>query len=132
MLVAAFAVVSVLRWCCSARPILGAGGVLRRLPEARQPRPAPAASRNRRGRPERDLAVVVAIGLTLTMLVVVLVLQLNLRNEYLGASVFDAPTLVASDLFDDEVAQLQGMETNGTGDVTLHRHPDAARQPRWR
>jgi len=63
-------------------------------------------------------AVVVAIGLTLTVLAVVLVLQLNLRNEYLGASVFDAPTLVASDLFDDEVAQLQQMETNGSGDVT--------------
>jgi len=63
-------------------------------------------------------AVVVAIGLTLTVLAVVLVLQLNLRNEYLGASVFDAPTLVASDLFDDEVAQLKAMETNGSGDVT--------------
>jgi putative ABC transport system permease protein len=63
-------------------------------------------------------AVVVAIGLTLTVLAVVLVLQLNLRNEYLGASVFDAPTLVASDLFDDEVAQLHQMEQDASGDVT--------------
>src|SRR5690606_5534517 len=61
--------------------------------------------------------VVVAIGLTLTVLAVVLVLQLNLRNEYLGASVFDAPTLVASDLFDDEVAQLAAMRSPGS-DIT--------------
>jgi putative ABC transport system permease protein len=52
------------------------------------------------------------------VLAVVLVLQLNLRNEYLGASVFDAPTLVASDLFDDEVAQLHQMEQDASGDVT--------------
>ena len=40
-----------------------------------------------------------------------------MSNEYLGASVFDAPTLVASDLFDDEVAALQALKDKG-GDIT--------------
>src|SRR5690606_22169375 len=40
-------------------------------------------------------------------LVVVQALAVNLRNEFLGASVFDAPTLVASDLFPDEMETLQ-------------------------
>ena len=62
-------------------------------------------------------SVVISVGLALAMLVVVLVLQVNLRNEYLGASVFDAPTLVASDLFDDEVELLQAMKDEGS-DVT--------------
>ena len=43
--------------------------------------------------------------------------QVNLRNEYLGASVFDAPTLVASDLFDDEVEALQALKAEGS-DIT--------------
>jgi putative ABC transport system permease protein len=51
------------------------------------------------------------------MLVVVLVLEVNLRNEYLGASVFDAPTFVASDLFEDEVETLETMRNTGS-DVT--------------
>jgi putative ABC transport system permease protein len=60
-------------------------------------------------------AVVVSIGLALSMLVLVLVLEINLRNEYLGASVFDAPTLVASDLFEDEVEALEGLAAAGSG-----------------
>jgi putative ABC transport system permease protein len=44
----------------------------------------------------------------------VLVLEVNLRNEYLGASVFDAPSFVASDLFEDEVVTLQQMKDTGT------------------
>ena len=95
--------------------VLRAG--LRALPEARN-RVLRHGLREIAGPGQSTSAVVVAIGLTLTVLAVVLVLQLNLRNEYLGASVFDAPTLVASDLFDDEASQLQGMEANGSGDVT--------------
>lgn len=60
-------------------------------------------------------AVVVSIGLALSMLVVVLVLEVNLRNEYLGASVFDAPTLVASDLFEDEVEALAALTLEDAG-----------------
>ncbi|MBN9316760.1 MAG: FtsX-like permease family protein [Devosia sp.] len=58
-------------------------------------------------------SVVVSVGMALAMLVVVLVLQVNLGNEYLGASVFDAPTLVASDLFEDEVATIETMQAEG-------------------
>jgi putative ABC transport system permease protein len=54
-------------------------------------------------------SVVVSAGMALTMLIVVLVLQANLRQEFFGASAFDAPTLVASDLFPDEVETLAAM-----------------------
>jgi putative ABC transport system permease protein len=47
-------------------------------------------------------------------LIVVLVLQANMRQEFLGASAFDAPTLVASDLFPDEVETLQTMAAPGS------------------
>ncbi|MDB5530683.1 MAG: hypothetical protein JWR51_3786 [Devosia sp.] len=59
-------------------------------------------------------AVVVAAGMALTMLTVVLVLQGNLRQEFLGASSFDVPTFVASDLFPDEVDTLAAMSGRGT------------------
>ncbi|MET3896855.1 putative ABC transport system permease protein [Devosia sp. UYZn731] len=62
-------------------------------------------------------AVVVAAGMALTMLTVVLVLQGNLRQEFLGASSFDVPTFVASDLFPDEVDTLAAMSGPGT-DIT--------------
>ncbi|MBF0679176.1 MAG: FtsX-like permease family protein [Devosia sp.] len=71
------------------------------------------------GSKSATMAVVVSIGLALSMLVVIIVLQNNLRQEYLGASVFDAPTLVASDLFDDEVADLEAMATAGSGMTKL-------------
>jgi len=61
------------------------------------------------GAPGNSAAIIVSIGLALATLVVVLVLGTNLRNEFLGASVFDAPTLVASDLFPDEVDSLAAM-----------------------
>jgi putative ABC transport system permease protein len=59
-------------------------------------------------------SVFISVGMTLAMLVVVLVLQQNLASEYLGASVFDAPTLVASDLFEDEVETIDGLKAEGT------------------
>ena len=59
-------------------------------------------------------SVVVSVGLALAMLVVVLALEVNLRNEYLGASVFDVPTFVASDLFEDEVQALAGLKQSGS------------------
>lgn len=59
-------------------------------------------------------SVVVAAGMALAMLIVVLVLQGNLRQEFLGASSFDVPTLVASDLFPDEVDTLRGLSGPGT------------------
>ena len=59
-------------------------------------------------------SVVVSVGMALAMLIVVLVLQGNLRQEFFGASAFDAPTLVASDLFPDEVETVQAMSGPGT------------------
>lgn len=117
VLVLTFAAVSVVALLLLRLAVWALKALLHALPEAGN-RVLRQGLREIAGPGQNTSAVVVAIGLTLTVLAVVLVLQLNLRNEYLGASVFDAPTLVASDLFDDEVEQLQDMEANGTGDVT--------------
>ncbi|MBU1337177.1 MAG: FtsX-like permease family protein [Alphaproteobacteria bacterium] len=66
------------------------------------------------GSAQNAASVVVSAGMALAMLIVVLVLQANLRQEFLGASAFDAPTLVASDLFSDEVDMLASMAGPGT------------------
>jgi len=81
--------------------------VLARLPPAGW-RPLRQAFRSIAGTTRNSSAVVTAVGLAMVILVVVQVLAINLRNEFLGASVFDAPTLVASDLFPDEMESLQG------------------------
>ena len=60
-------------------------------------------------------AVAVSAGMALAMLIVVLVMQANLQQEFLGASAFDAPTLVGSDLFPDEVTDLETLATSGQG-----------------
>ncbi|HTO28863.1 MAG TPA: FtsX-like permease family protein, partial [Devosia sp.] len=86
---------------------------LARLPEprARIPRHALRAIS---GSGQNAASVVVSAGMALAMLIVVLVLQTNLRQEFLGASAFDVPTLVASDLFPDEVDSLAAMAGSGT------------------
>ena len=86
---------------------------LARLPEprARIPRHALRAIS---GSGQNAASIVVSAGMALAMLVVVLVLQANLRQEFLGASAFDVPTLVASDLFPDEVDSLAAMAGAGT------------------
>jgi putative ABC transport system permease protein len=61
-------------------------------------------------------SVVISVGMALATLIVVLALQTNLSNEYLGASVFDVPTFVASDLFKDEAAKLKTLQSQG-GDI---------------
>jgi putative ABC transport system permease protein len=87
--------------------------ILARLPEprARIPRHALRAIS---GSGQNAASVVVSAGMALAMLIVVLVLQTNLRQEFLGASAFDVPTLVASDLFPDEVEALAAMAGSGT------------------
>jgi putative ABC transport system permease protein len=117
LLVAAFAVVSVLAVILFRLAIVAASWGLRRLPEPTS-RTLRHALRDI-GEPGSNApAVVVSVGLALAMLVVVLVLEVNLRNEYLGASVFDAPTFVASDLFDDEVETLETMRQTDP-DITV-------------
>ena len=116
MLVAAFAAVSILSVLLFQLALLGATWAVRRMPEPGN-RIVRHALRDIVSPGSHAGSVVVSVGLALAMLVVVLALEVNLRNEYLGASVFDAPTLVASDLFDDEVAALRAMEASG-GDIT--------------
>ncbi|MHB1109025.1 MAG: ABC transporter permease [Devosia sp.] len=116
MLVAAFALVSVLAVVLFRIALAIASYVLERLPEPKN-RILRYALRDISGPGSNAPSVVVSVGLALAMLVVVLALEVNLRNEYLGASVFDAPTLVASDLFEDEVEALDALKNEG-GDVT--------------
>lgn len=116
VLVSAFAAVSLLAVLLFRGALKIANAALRRLPEPRQ-RILRYALRDIPGPGSNAPSVVISVGLALAMLVVVLALEVNLRNEYLGASVFDAPTLVASDLFDDEVETIAALRGEG-GDVT--------------
>lgn len=54
--------------------------------------------------------VIMSLGLGLAMLLVIALLNSNLHSQLLGAVSRDAPTFVATDLFDDEVAILEEME----------------------
>lgn len=114
-LVAAFALVSVAA-VVAFRLLTGLViAALRRLPESANP----VLRRALRGITSPDSnapSVVISVGMALAMLIVVLALQTNLSNEYLGASVFDVPTFVASDLFQDETAKLREMQAEG-GDI---------------
>ena len=122
LLVAAFGAAAALSAVLFQLCIAGIRRLLHALPE---PRFAVLrhAVRAITGAPASTSAVVVSIGLALAMLVVVLVLQNNLRQEYLGASVFDAPGFVASDLFDDEIAALEELAATGIGITRLVATP---------
>lgn len=115
-LVLAFAAVSILAVALFQVVLILAGALLTRLP-APQNHTIRHALRDMSGAGSTAPSVVISVGLALAMLVVVLTLEVNLRNEYLGASVFDAPTLVASDLFDDEAETLTQLQQQEGGDV---------------
>ncbi len=115
-LVAAFVGVSFLSVFLFRVGLKGATAALDRVPLGSN-RVLRHALRDISGAGSNAPAVVVSVGLALATLVVVLVLQVNLSNEYLGASVFDAPTLVASDLFEDEVDALKALQAKD-GDVS--------------
>ena len=87
---------------------------LARLPEA-GPRIVRHALRNIAAAGQNAAAIVVSAGMALSMLIIVLVMQANLQQEFLGASAFDAPTLVGSDLFPDEVEDLTALAAAGNG-----------------
>lgn len=97
--------------CIGAALLLQLGSRLALQGLARLPatgwRPLRQALRAVIGSTRNSAAIVTAVGLAMVILVVVQVLVVNLRNEFLGASVFDAPTLVASDLFPDEMETLE-------------------------
>ncbi len=113
LLVAAFGIVSIAAVLIFRLALALATAAIARIPEPRN-RTLRYALRDM-GAGSNAPAVVVSVGLALAMLVVVLVLEVNLRNEYLGASVFEAPSFVASDLFPDEVETLEGMRAAGIG-----------------
>ena len=73
------------------------------------------AARNIRGSVPHVNAVVLSVGLAVAVLVVIATLRQNLSQEFLGASVFDAPSFVASDLFDDEAEAVSALKSEGTG-----------------
>lgn len=58
--------------------------------------------------------VIMSLGLGLAMILVIALLNNNLHTQLLGAVTRDAPTFVATDLFDDEVKVLDDMATEGT------------------
>jgi len=51
--------------------------------------------------------VIMSLGLGLAMLLVIIVLSTNIREQLMGQVQKDAPDLVATDLFDDDVSSLQ-------------------------
>lgn len=65
--------------------------------------------------------VIMSLGLGLAMLLVIVILTANLRNQLTGQVTADAPTFVATDLFDDEVADL-GTFLSSTGMVSEFQH----------
>ena len=62
-----------------------------------------------------------SLGLGLAMLLLILIISTNLTNNLRGQITKDAPTFVATDLFDDEITDLQKFLTS-TGDVTDFKH----------
>ncbi|HWA19359.1 MAG TPA: FtsX-like permease family protein [Devosia sp.] len=122
VLVAAFALVSVLTVVLFRLVLAFAGWLLERLPEPPN-RLVYYALRDVSTTDSNAPLVVISVGLALATLVVVLVLEVNLRNEYLGASAFDAPTFVASDLFEDEVATLQSLRDTNDAVISLTTTP---------
>ena len=112
-LVAAFGLASAAAAILFQLFIRAAQGGIARLPHSRF-RFLRHSLRSISGSGQNAASVVVSAGLALAMLIVVLVLQTNLRQEFLGASAFDVPTLVASDLFPDEVDALAAASGAGT------------------
>jgi putative ABC transport system permease protein len=62
-----------------------------------------------------------SLGLGLAMLLVIVILSANLRNQLLGEVTKDAPTFVATDMFDDEIVDLDEFLTS-TGVITNFQH----------
>jgi putative ABC transport system permease protein len=65
--------------------------------------------------------VIMSLGLGLAMLLVIVILSVNLREQLMGQVQADAPTFLATDLFDDEVTDIESF-LNSTGNVTLFQH----------
>jgi putative ABC transport system permease protein len=121
-LVAAFAAMSVVAVVIFRLGTSLAVAALLRLPESDN-RVVRRALRDISGPGSDAPAVIISIGMALAMLIVVLTLETNLSNEYLGASAFDVPTFVASDLFKDEAAKLTALQGQGSDIVDFTTTP---------
>lgn len=65
--------------------------------------------------------VIMSLGLGLAMLLVIIILTANVRTQLTGQVTKDAPTFVATDMFDDEIVDL-GDFLASTGIVTNFQH----------
>ncbi|HZY68355.1 MAG TPA: FtsX-like permease family protein [Devosia sp.] len=86
--------------------------------------PSPALRNAFRGiyRPGSPAPVVImSLGLGLAMLLVIIILTANVRDQLTGQVIKDAPTFVATDLFDDEVVTL-GEFLDETGLATNYQY----------
>jgi putative ABC transport system permease protein len=65
--------------------------------------------------------VIMSLGLGLAMLLVIVILTTNIRDQLTGQITKDAPTFVATDLFDDELDELSSFLTS-TGYLADFKH----------
>jgi len=113
-LVLAFAAVAIVAAAAFVLVMAILLALLRRLPESRFRAPR-YAIRAILGNGANSTAIVASVGMALALLIFVLTLQTNLRQEFLGASAFDVPTFVASDLFEDEADTIAAMQGPTSG-----------------
>lgn len=109
---------------CAFLILRAAGWLLQKLLRVLPPMPNAALRNAFRGiyRPGSPAPVVImSLGLGLAMLLVIVILSANLRNQLLGEVTKDAPTFVATDLFDDEIVDLQSF-LDSTGVITSYQH----------
>jgi putative ABC transport system permease protein len=121
-LVAAFAITGVVAVVFFRLVTAVAIAWLRRLPESNNPI-VRRALRGISAPGSNAPSVVVSISMALAMLIAVLALETNLTNEYLGASAFDVPTFVASDLFKDEATKLGVVQAQGSDIIDFTTTP---------
>lgn len=67
--------------------------------------------------------VILSLGLGLSMLLIIALLNANLRDQLLGVVSKDAPTFVATDLFEDEVMTLEEMQKSDPAFVRFQWSP---------
>ncbi|MCB9993612.1 MAG: FtsX-like permease family protein [Hyphomicrobiaceae bacterium] len=67
--------------------------------------------------------VIVSIGLGLSMVLIIALLERNLHDQLLGSVTRNAPTFVATDLFDDEVAAIEQMAKDDPDIVEFQWRP---------
>ena len=65
--------------------------------------------------------VIMSLGLGLAMLLVIVILSANVRGQLVGQVMEDAPSFVATDMFDDEIVELEAF-LDDTGIVTNFEH----------